>query len=166
MPRFIAYPPTKLTVTGGAQVVNGEDVGLTVRDREAIAALASDTLLRQWAVEARRSAPQRSGNLARSLRPIPGRGLEVAFYGGFQPSQQNPQQTWLNSAWERALKQTPQAVRAATLRQRPDFEFRFGDLVDRVEEFAGTRTGEFVIDEVQRRAKIYSVALVIVRIGG
>ena len=62
--------------------MNGVEVGLTVRDREAIAALTSDILLEQWAEEARRSAPQRSGNLARSLRPIPGRGLECAFYGG------------------------------------------------------------------------------------
>ena len=85
---------------------------------------------------------------------------------GFQPSVQNPQRTWLNNAWERALSQTPRAVRAATLRQRPDFEFRFGDFVDRVQEFAGTRTGEFVIDELQRRGRNFIIALAIVRLGG
>ena len=81
---YLALPPTGLRIVGGSRLVNGLEFGLTVEDRAAIGALASEQLIQEWARQAVALAPRRSGRLARSIRPRAHRGLEVPFYGPFQ----------------------------------------------------------------------------------
>ena len=162
---YIALPPTTLRIVGGNRLIEGVEIGLTGEDRILIAARASDELLEEWARVARQTAPTRSGRLARSIRAIPRRGLEVAFYGGYQhpTSQRLP---WLTQAWQTALGSTPRAVRRATQEVRPEFNFSLSDTIQTVQDFAATPVGTFVVERIQTRALSLVVALALVRIGG
>ena len=160
---FLAYPPTGLRIVGGSRLVNGLEFGLTVEDRAAIGALASEQLIKEWGRQAVALAPRRSGRLARSIRPRAHRGLEVPFYGPFQQAGNLP---WLTQSWTQALRSTPVAVRSAVLRRRPDFNFRdaAGNLYESVKEFSQTRTGEIVIEKIQEKAGYFAVALILVKL--
>lgn len=160
---YLAYPPTQLRITGGSLILDGVEVGLTVEDRRAIASSASKQLIQEWGRQAIAIAPRRSGRLIRSIKPIAGRGLELLGYGGFQEVGQLPM---LTQAWQQALRATPVAVRSAVLQRRPDFSFRdsAGKIYRSLQKFAGTSTGEVVIDAAQEKAFYFAVALILVKL--
>ena len=160
---YLAYPPTQLRITGGSALLNGVEIGLTVEDRAVIGLLASGQLIQEWSRQAIATAPRRSGRLVKSIKPIPKRGLELQFYGPFQQLGRLP---WLTQSWQMALRSTPVAVRSAALQRRPDFDFRdsAGKLYRSLQKFAGTSTGEFVIDKAQEKAFFLTVAFILVKL--